>query len=117
MKTWLRNLLPLSRQPPQKVSRANPPFCMSSPLEFRGENRKPTVLGEGLLVWFGAESQKSTKTTCTSEVAPNHRLKPNYHSYSPVALWKTYSRLLTVRTPSLSVHFLISSSLAMRRIE
>lgn len=29
-----------------------------------------------------------------------------HHSYSPVALWKTYSRPFTVSTPSFSVHFL-----------
>lgn len=28
-----------------------------------------------------------------------------YHSYSPVALWKTYSLPFTVRTPSLRTHF------------
>lgn len=35
-------------------------------------------------------------------------LDGNYHSYSPVALWKTYSLPFTVRTPSLSVHFLLA---------
>ena len=29
-----------------------------------------------------------------------------YHSYSPLALWKTYSLPLTVKTPSFITHFL-----------
>ena len=31
-----------------------------------------------------------------------------YHSYSPVALWKTYSLPFTVKTPSFKVHFLLN---------
>jgi len=35
-----------------------------------------------------------------------------YHSYSPVALWKTYSLPLTVSTPSFRMHFLQNVSAA-----
>lgn len=34
------------------------------------------------------------------------RVVADYHSYSPVALWKTYSLPLTVSTPSFRMHFL-----------
>ena len=73
--------------------------------------------GEGIFCALSKSSGRNPRTADDRGRTQRRWWSGIYHSYSPLALWNTYSRPLTVRTPSFITHFLFFASANHRSLK